>query len=255
MDKKGFAPQKDLLNTEDVARYLGINLQTVWRWCREERLPCLKVGNSWRIRRTALEDFLKHSEHTRTIVGQLRAFLEVPDNVLAISQNLELMYRLDAAFFRVGEAHDGMLIKYYPAELGTSLDELRDQLKRNGLEVTRLEEQGRLHFIAESDPLSKRTEELRRLLAEKANNEGRSIWVAFNWEERVDLDSALRQQEEITKLVEHSPLVVKTGVLEEMLDEWPGTELRRSQVSHLGGMWYSSDGRLVLSRVTSPVQT
>ena len=163
------------------------------------------------------------------------------------------MHHLDAAFFRVGEVHDGMLIKYYRAKSGTSLDKLRDELKRNGLEVTRLEEEGRLHFIPEGDPLARRTEELQRLLAEKAANEGRSVWRAFDWEERVNLDSVQRQQEEITKLVEHSPFVVKTSVLEHKLDEWPGTDPRRTQVSHLGTVWFSTDGRLALTRVASTV--
>jgi hypothetical protein len=35
--------------------------------------------------------------------------LEVPDNVLGIVQNRELLYNLDAAFFRVAEAQGGML--------------------------------------------------------------------------------------------------------------------------------------------------
>jgi hypothetical protein len=39
----------------------------------------------------------------------LGSFLPVPDNVLAIAQNLDLLYCLDAAFFRVGEARDELL--------------------------------------------------------------------------------------------------------------------------------------------------
>jgi hypothetical protein len=126
-------------------------------------------------------------------------------------------------------------------------------LKRNGLEVARLEEEGRLHFIPESGPLARRTEELRRLLAENSDHGGRSVWVAFDWEERVNLDSAQRQQEEITKLVEHSLFVVKTSVLEHKLDEWPGADLRQTQVSHRGTVWLSTDGRLAVTRVTSTV--
>jgi excisionase family DNA binding protein len=90
--------RKDLLSAEDVAGYLGVGQVTVYRWCREGRLPCLKIGKSWRIRRTALEDFLRHGERSATLVGQLRSFLEVPDNVIGIAQNLDLLHRLDAAF-------------------------------------------------------------------------------------------------------------------------------------------------------------
>ena len=51
--------KKDLLGPEEVAEYLGVGLVTVYRWCREGRLPCLKVGKHWRIRQGALEDLLR----------------------------------------------------------------------------------------------------------------------------------------------------------------------------------------------------
>src|SRR5215216_70611 len=103
--------EKELLSAEDVAKMIGVKETTVWRWCREGNLPCLKVGKHWRVRREALEAFLRRSERPTTLVGQLRSFLEVPDNVLVIAQNLELLNRLDAAFFQVGEAQDGLLVK------------------------------------------------------------------------------------------------------------------------------------------------
>ncbi len=33
--------------------------------------------------------------------------------MLAVAQNRRLMHRLDAAFFRVGEARGGILVKFY----------------------------------------------------------------------------------------------------------------------------------------------
>jgi len=86
---------------------------TAWRWCREGKLPCLKIGKHWRIRREVLEDFLGESEGPATLMGQLNSFLRVPDNVLAIAQNVEILHRVDAAFFRVGEARGGLLMKFY----------------------------------------------------------------------------------------------------------------------------------------------
>jgi hypothetical protein len=74
-----------------------------------------------------------------TLVGRLRTFLEVPDNVLAVAQNYEMMHRLDAAFFRVGEARGGNLIKYVGGDSWDSLDHARTTLERCGLEVRRLE--------------------------------------------------------------------------------------------------------------------
>lgn len=133
--------QKELLGVEDVSGYLGVGPVTVYRWCREGHLPCLKVGKSWRIRREALEDFLKRGERPVTLTGQLRSFLTVPDNVLAVAQNHKLLHRLDAAFLRVGEARGGLLVKSRGDE-SISEAELRAELERNGLAVGRLEEEG-----------------------------------------------------------------------------------------------------------------
>jgi excisionase family DNA binding protein len=36
--------QKDLLSAEDVASYLGVGPITVYRWCKEGRLQCIKLG-------------------------------------------------------------------------------------------------------------------------------------------------------------------------------------------------------------------
>src|SRR4028118_591657 len=132
---QGLPQGKDLLDTDDVAAYLGVGSVTVWRWCREGRLPCLKIGREWRIRRAALEGFVKRSERSETLVGRLRSFLEVPDSVLAVVQDFEMMHRLDVTFFRVGEARGGSLIKYVGGESWDSLDDVGHTLEGRGLEV------------------------------------------------------------------------------------------------------------------------
>jgi excisionase family DNA binding protein len=247
---QGLPQGKDLLDTDDVAAYLGVGSVTVWRWCRDGSLPCLKIGREWRIRREALEGFLKRSERSETLVGRLRSFLEMPDNVLAIAQDREMMHRLDAAFFRVGEARGGILVKYVGGESWDSLDGTRTSLERHGLEVGRLEEEGRFRFTSEPEPQDGRTEELRQLLSEEADG-GHSVWVSFNWAERIGLEAALDQQRALRGVVEEGEFVLKTAVLEAVVDKWPGKMLRRAQVLHSGTIWLS-ESNLALSRVTSP---
>ena len=239
---------KDLLSAEDVAALMGVRETTVWRWCREGNLPCLKVGKHWRVRREALEDFLRRSERPSTLVGQLNSFLQVPDNVLAIAQNLEILHRLDAAFFRVGNAHDGVLVKFYGGE-EHSEDELRASFERNGLEVGSLEREGRLLMRPEEDPLgSERGDALGRLL-EEVGAEGCTVWASFNWAMDVDLQTALEQQQRLTELVDAEQLVVKTAALEEAIEEWSAMEFRRAQSSHSATILATESG-LWLSRAT-----
>jgi excisionase family DNA binding protein len=83
---KSTARETELLAATDVAGMIGVKETTVYKWCKEGKLPCLKIGKHWRIRREALEDFLRESERPRTLVGQLDSFLRVPDSVLAMSR-------------------------------------------------------------------------------------------------------------------------------------------------------------------------
>jgi excisionase family DNA binding protein len=171
----GFGGGDELLGAEEVAEYLGVGQVTVYRWCREGSLPCIKIGRRWRLRLAALEEFIRKSERSETLTGRLRAFLEVPNNVMAIAQDRALMYRMDAAFFRVGEARDGTLVKYHrEAEGMPTADELRDEFSRNGLEVERLEAEGTLRLVSERGEPGERLEEVRRLVEEEGN-EGRSV--------------------------------------------------------------------------------
>jgi excisionase family DNA binding protein len=239
--------QKDLLSAEDVARYFGVGQITIYRWCKEGRLQCIKLGKQWRIRREALEDFLSQHERSTTLVGLLSSFLRVPDNVLAIAQNIDILHRLDAAFFRVGDAQGGLLVKFYGGE-ENSEDELRVRFEENGLEVGRLEREGRLLMRAEEGPLDGRGGALSRLIEEKAG-EGRTVWASFDWARQVDLNTALEQQERLSELVDSHQLVVKTATLEEVTDQWPSSALRQGHSLH-SGVILASERELSLSRAT-----
>ena len=245
---KSTARETELLAATDVAHLMGIKETTVYKWCKEGKLPCLKVGKHWRIRREALEDFLRESERPRTLAGQLDSFLRVPDNVLAIVQTVDILHRLDAAFFRVGGARDGLLVKFFAGE-EYSQEELLSDFERNGLEAWRLKREGRLLMRAEEEPLGgTRGEQLGRLIEEEGS-EGMTVWASFNWVKPVDLNTALEQQKRLTKLVDASQLVVKTAAIEEALDEWPASQLRRVQSTH-SAIILASEEELSLSRAT-----
>src|SRR5215207_2111737 len=75
-DSKNTARETQLLAVADVAGMIGVKETTVYRWCSEEKLPCLKIGKHWRIRRGVLQDFLKQpDERPGTLVGLLDSFL------------------------------------------------------------------------------------------------------------------------------------------------------------------------------------
>src|SRR5215203_7440930 len=245
---KGTARETELLAATDVAGMIEVKETTVYKWCKEGKLPCLKVGKHWRIRREALEDFLKRSERPRTLAGQLDSFLRVPDNVLAIAQNVDILHRLDAAFFRVGEARGGLLVKFYAGE-EYSEGELLSDFEQNGLEAGCLKREGRLLMKAEEKPLGgSRGEQLGRLIEEEGG-EGHTVWASFDWVKPVELQTALEQQRQLSELVDARQLVVKMAAIEEAIDEWTASQLRQVQSMHSAIILASEEG-LSLSRAT-----
>jgi excisionase family DNA binding protein len=248
-DSNDTAPETQLLAVADVAGMIGVKEATVYRWCSEGKLPCLKIGKHWRIRRGVLEDFLKESERSRTLVGQLGSFLRVPDSVLVIAQNIDILHRLDAAFFRVGEARGGLLVKFYAGE-DHSEGELLLDFERNGLQAGRLKREGRLLMRAEEEPLSgSRWRQLDQLIEEKGGYEGRTVWASFDWVKPLELETALEQQRQLSELVDARRLVVKTAAIEEAIEEWSASQLRRVQSMH-SAMILASEERLLLSHAT-----
>src|SRR5215203_7250743 len=199
---KGTSREKELLGATNVASMIGVKETTVYRWCKEGKLPCLKVGKHWRVRQEALENFLRESERPRTLVGQLDSFLRVPESVLAIAQNIDILHRLDAAFFRVGESRDGLLVKFYAGE-EHSEEELLADFEQNGLQASRLKREGRLLMRAEEEPSSgSRWRQLWQLIQEKGGGEGRTVWASFDWVKPLQLETALEQQRQLSELVD-----------------------------------------------------
>ncbi len=50
-------PGRALISAEEAAGHLGDKESTIWRWCHEGSIPCLKIGRLWRVRRAELENF------------------------------------------------------------------------------------------------------------------------------------------------------------------------------------------------------
>jgi excisionase family DNA binding protein len=248
-DSNDTARETELLAAADVAELIGVEESTVYRWCSEGKLPCLKTGDHWLIRRGVLEDFLEESGRPRTLLGQLDSFLRVPESVLAIAQNIEILHRLDAAFFRVGEARGGLLVKFYAGE-EHSEEELHSDFERHGLEASRLKREGRLLMRAEEEPSGgSRWRQLAQLIEEKGGYEGRTVWASFDWVKPLELETALEQQRQLGELVDARRLVVKTAAIEDAIEEWTASELRRVRSMH-SAMILASEEDLLLSHAT-----
>jgi excisionase family DNA binding protein len=246
---EGVGQHEEFLSAETVAHVLGVDPVTVYRWCRQGRLPCLKPGKAWRIRRTALEAFLRRAERPRTLAAQLGAFLEVPDQVLAVAEDANFLTWLDAAFFQAGEARGGRLVKLYEPK-HTSKRALAMGYQRHGLDAAPLEATGRLQWYPVA-ALEEAITVLRQVLAQQEGDE-RPLWVNMGWTHEISLETALRQQAELAELVTTAPLVVATGVVEPAAESWPPPHQQWQLLGSLRGVIRFSRVGLMLSRVAPP---
>lgn len=49
---------KSYLSTGEVAQFLGVHKVSVLRWIKERQLNAVKIGNSFRIEKETLDDFI-----------------------------------------------------------------------------------------------------------------------------------------------------------------------------------------------------
>ncbi len=48
----------EILTLEEVARYLRLKPQTIYKWAQEKRIPAVKLGKEWRFRKSILDRWL-----------------------------------------------------------------------------------------------------------------------------------------------------------------------------------------------------
>ena len=56
----GTNPSQDheILTLEEVALYLRLKPQTIYKWAQEKRIPAVKLGKEWRFRKSILDRWL-----------------------------------------------------------------------------------------------------------------------------------------------------------------------------------------------------
>jgi excisionase family DNA binding protein len=50
----------EILTLEEVARYLRLKPQTIYKWAQEKRIPAAKLGKEWRFRKSIIDRWLDH---------------------------------------------------------------------------------------------------------------------------------------------------------------------------------------------------
>jgi excisionase family DNA binding protein len=48
----------DIMTIEEVAEYLRLTPQTIYKWAQEKRIPATKLGKEWRFRKSIIDRWL-----------------------------------------------------------------------------------------------------------------------------------------------------------------------------------------------------
>jgi excisionase family DNA binding protein len=59
---KRLAPN-EILTIDEVAEYLRLTPQTIYKWAQEKRIPAVKLGKEWRFRRSMIDKWFDDQLH------------------------------------------------------------------------------------------------------------------------------------------------------------------------------------------------
>ncbi len=147
MSSKEFSGKQDLLKVEEVANYLRVAPNTVYRWCRGGKLTAIKLGKEWRISPKDLEEFVssrRTGERVAPVDSIISSNLTPPEHVLVMMTDPDEVYKLEAEFFRIGR-HQGSTL--YKGCWWQHPDDVRQKYTDEDLPVEKWEQEG--HIVIE----------------------------------------------------------------------------------------------------------
>jgi excisionase family DNA binding protein len=62
--------QEVLLNVKQVAQYLQLKESTIYSWAQDNKIPAIKIGRTWRFRRTDLDTWLQRHLQQETEMSE-----------------------------------------------------------------------------------------------------------------------------------------------------------------------------------------
>jgi excisionase family DNA binding protein len=63
--------QDTLLNVKQVAGYLQLKESTIYSWAQDGKIPAIKIGRTWRFRRSDLDAWLERHLQEETDMGDI----------------------------------------------------------------------------------------------------------------------------------------------------------------------------------------
>lgn len=91
----------DLLTVEEVAKLIKAHTNTVYKMCRQGRLPSLKMGKEWRIDKQKLLEFMEVGAHIPQEAGDDTPGTDFkPGHTLVLTKAREDVWDYEVSFFK-----------------------------------------------------------------------------------------------------------------------------------------------------------
>ena len=59
------AEPKEVMTIKDVAEYLDVHPMTIYKYVKQGKIPALKIGASWRVRKDSMKKWMEENEQKR----------------------------------------------------------------------------------------------------------------------------------------------------------------------------------------------
>lgn len=66
------AKDDKILGVGQLAKFFGVTDQTIWRWCKQGKIPAFKIGAQWKIRQSDLNRIINQKVTKREQDGHLQ---------------------------------------------------------------------------------------------------------------------------------------------------------------------------------------
>jgi len=63
--------EKDTIyDAQKLAKFFGVSLKTVYKWCGEGKLPAFKIGKEWKVRLMDIQKMIENKVRARESEGK-----------------------------------------------------------------------------------------------------------------------------------------------------------------------------------------
>ena len=70
--RRGSPLDNEILTLEEVAAYLRLKPQTIYKWAQDKRIPAAKLGKEWRFRQSVIDRWLDDQMFNDGVFDHLR---------------------------------------------------------------------------------------------------------------------------------------------------------------------------------------